>query len=81
MKQLSVESYSIGKIISMEIHISRLLRAEVEALAKEILGENQLKNRKMQNELAQVNKEIRRLKKQIKSLEDKKSNILKIIEE
>ena len=85
-QEIIIEAIKCGKLQYRRNHIHgnpylRLLRAEVEALAKEILGENQLKNRKMQNDLAQVNKEIRRLKKQIKSLEDKKSNISKIIEE
>ncbi|MDL1981078.1 MAG: hypothetical protein LWX02_06320 [Deltaproteobacteria bacterium] len=59
----------------------RLLRTEVESLAKELFGEDHLKNRKLQNELSQVNKEIRRLKKQMKTLEERKAGLLRSIVE
>jgi len=41
----------------------------VEVLAKEIFGQNHMQNMKRQNELSQINKELRKLKKQIKQLE------------
>jgi hypothetical protein len=59
----------------------RLLRNEVKALAKEIFGEDHLKKRKLKNDLSQANKEIKRLKKQIKTLEERKADLLKSIGE
>lgn len=59
----------------------RLLRTEVESLAKELFGDDHLKNRKLQNELSQVNKEIRKLKKQMKTLEERKAHLLRSIVE
>ena len=58
----------------------RLLRTEVESLAKEIFSEDHLMNRKLQNELSLVNKEIRRLKKRMKTLEERKAGLLKLLE-
>ena len=81
-----IEAIKCGKLQYRRNHIHgnpylRLLRIEVESLAKEIFGENYLKNRKMENELSRVNKEIRKLKKQIKTLEGRKADLLKSIEE
>ena len=81
-----IDAIKCGKLQYRQNHIHgnpyfRLLRTEVATLAKEIFGENHLNNRKMQNELSQVNKEIRRLKKQIKTLEDRKADLLKSIGE
>ncbi|MDP2646070.1 MAG: hypothetical protein Q8P24_14115 [Desulfobacterales bacterium] len=81
-----IEAIKCGKLQYRQNHIHgnpylRLLRTEVEALAKEIFGENHLKNRKMHNELSQVNKEIRRLKKLIKTLEDRKAILLESVGE
>jgi flagellar capping protein FliD len=59
----------------------RLLRSEVESLVNEKYGEDYLKTKKLKNELSQVNKEIRRLKKQLKSLEEKKLELLRNIGE
>ena len=58
-----------------------LLRSEVESLVNEKYGEDYLKTKKQKNELSQVNKEIRRLKKQLKSLEEKKLELLRNIGE
>jgi len=54
----------------------RLLRHEVESFVKEKYGKNYLKKEKTKNELSQVNKEIRILKRQLKSLEEKKLDLL-----
>jgi len=58
----------------------RLLRNEVESLVNEKYGNNYLKNKKLKNELAQVTKEINRLKKQLASLERKKAELLENID-
>ena len=57
----------------------RLLRNEVESLVNEKYGNNYLKNKKLKNKLAQVSKEINRLKKQLASLERKKAELLEKI--
>jgi predicted nuclease with TOPRIM domain len=50
----------------------RLLRKEVEALVREKHGKNYLKDR-LQTELSQINRELKRLKSQIARLEERKS--------
>jgi flagellar capping protein FliD len=57
----------------------RLLRNEIEALVNEKYGTNYLKNKKLKNELSQVTKEINKLKKQLASLERKKTELLENI--
>ena len=54
----------------------RLIRNEVESLVKKKYGKDYFKKKKLKNELSQVNKDMRRLKKQLKSLEDKKVELL-----
>ena len=58
----------------------RLLRNEVESLVNEKYGNNYLKNKKLKNKLAQVTKEINRLKKQLASFERKKAELLENID-
>ncbi len=81
-----IDAIKCGKLQYRQNHIHgnpyfRLLRTEVETLAKEIFGEDHLENMKLKNELSQVNKELRRLKKQMKTLEERKADLLKIIGE
>ncbi len=56
----------------------RLLRNEVESLAKELLGDDYLENQKFQNELSQIDREINSLKRKIKALEKKKTTLFEI---
>ena len=51
----------------------KLLRREVEALVIEIYGKNYLEKNKIDCELAKVNKELKRLKKQAFELEQKRA--------
>ena len=79
-----IDAIKCGKLQYRQNHIHgnpyfRLLRAEVESVAKELFGEDNLKNKKLKNELSQTNKEIRKLKKQLKILEEKKTDLLKSI--
>ncbi len=79
-----IDAIKCGKLQYRQNHIHgnpyfRLLRAEVESVAKELFGEDHLKDKKLQNELSQTNKEIRKLKKQLKIQEKKKSDLLKSI--
>ena len=57
----------------------RLIRGEVEALVGEKYGEKYLKNKKLKKELAQVNKELKRLKVELASLEQRKVELLENI--
>mgnify|MGYP000844650722 CR=1 FL=1 len=57
----------------------RLLRSEVEALVREKYGKDHLEKKKLKNELTQVNSRIRKLKAELKSLEQRKSELMKNI--
>lgn len=59
----------------------RLLRDEVEELAKELIGLEKLKHTQIQNELSQVNREINKLKRQLKVLEKRKTELSSLINE
>jgi len=59
----------------------RLLRNEVASLVNEKYGNNYLKNKKLENELSQVSKEINRLRKQLASLQRKEAELLENIDE
>ena len=54
----------------------RLIRSEVKALLNEKYGNDYLKKNKLKKKLAQTNKELRRLKSQMASLEQKKAELL-----
>ena len=54
----------------------RLLRREVEALVKSKHGESDLKAHRAKAELARVNRELKRLKTQIATLEKRKSELI-----
>jgi hypothetical protein len=59
----------------------RLVRSEVEALVDEEYGNNYLKRKKIKKELAQTNKELKRLKAQVASLEQRKTELLASLDE
>lgn len=50
----------------------KLIRSEVESLAREKFGADGVANKKAANELARINRELKRLKSQMASLEQKK---------
>ena len=54
----------------------RLLRREVETLVKKKHGEGYLKEQRTTAELAQINRELKRLKAQIAALENRKSKLM-----
>lgn len=58
----------------------RLLRHEVESLVVEIFGDKYLDEKKLKNELTQINKEEKSLKRQIVLLEKRKTELLTIID-
>jgi len=59
----------------------RLIRSEVEAFVDAKYGNNYLKKKKLKKELTQVNKELKRLKAEFISLEQRKVELLKEIGE
>jgi predicted nuclease with TOPRIM domain len=54
----------------------RLLRREVEALVEHDHGDNHLRERKAKTELAQVNRQLKRLKAEVAALEERKSQLI-----
>ena len=54
----------------------RLLRREIEVLVTKKYGKNYLKDRQAKTELAGINRNLRRLKRQIADLEKRKSKLL-----
>jgi len=54
----------------------RLLRREVEALVKKKHGEHYLRAQEAKTELARINRDLKRLRTQIASLEERKSKLM-----
>ena len=54
----------------------RLLRREVEALVKQTHGDDYLKERRAKTQLAQINRELKRLKTQAAALEAQKTKLI-----
>lgn len=54
----------------------RLLRREVEALVKKKHGEHYLREQEAKTELARINRDLKRLRTQIASLEERKSTLM-----
>lgn len=59
----------------------KLIRSEVEKVVEEIHGKNYLKISKLKNELKQVDKELRRIKAQTKTLKNRKEELQSILNE
>ena len=59
----------------------KLLRSEVEALVDEKYGANYLKKKKLKTELSQINKELKRSRAEVGSLEKRKAELLENIGE
>ncbi|PXF61354.1 MAG: hypothetical protein C4B59_05235 [Candidatus Methanogaster sp.] len=59
----------------------RLIRSEVEAFVDEKYGNEYLTKKKTRNELAQTNKELKKLKAQAASLEKRKTELIDILDE
>jgi hypothetical protein len=55
----------------------RLLRHEVEALVKEKSGQGHLQRKKLEKELADINKETRKLKARLKVLDRRRAELTK----
>jgi len=59
----------------------KLIRSEVEAFVDEKYGSNYLNEKKIKKELTQVNKELKMLKAQVISLEQRKAELLASLDE
>lgn len=55
----------------------RLLRHEVEAIVKEKSGQDHLHKKKLQKEMADLNKETRKLKTRLKAIERRRAELMK----
>ena len=81
-----VEGIRAGKLQYRENSIYgspflRLIRQEVKALVKEKYGNDYLKQKQLQKELAAVSKTLRELKSQTLSLEKRKAELLKLLDD
>jgi hypothetical protein len=59
----------------------RLLRREVEALARSSHGDRHVKRNQARAELARVNREIRRIRSELAALEERRSQLTATLEE
>ena len=59
----------------------KLVRSEVEAYVDGKYGSDYLKKKQIKTELAQTNKELKRLKAQVASLEQRKAELLSVLDE
>jgi len=59
----------------------RLLRHEVEALVREKGGQNHLHKKKLEKELADLNKEARKIKTRLKAIERRRAELMTELEE
>ena len=79
-----IEAIKAGKLQYRHNHIYgnpylRLLRREVEAYVEERYGSDHLKIAQLKHELALVNREIKRLKTQLKTLEQRKQELVGLL--
>jgi hypothetical protein len=81
-----VEAIRAGKLQYRENSIYgspflRLIRREVEALVAEKHGANYLKQKKIKTELAEIKRTLKALKTQTATLEERKAELLSLLEE
>lgn len=58
----------------------KLVRSEVEAYVDAKYGSDYLEKKKIKKELAQTNKELKRLKAQVASLEQRKTELISVLD-
>ena len=80
-QQEIVAAIQAGKLQFRENHIHgnpylRLLRHEVEALVQNMCGEDHLRKKKLQKELADINREARKLKTRLKAIERRRIELM-----
>jgi hypothetical protein len=81
-QQEIVAAIRAGKLQSRENSMHgnpwfRLLRQEVEALVSEKRGQDHLHKKKLQKEIADINKETRKLKARMAALERRRAELMK----
>jgi len=59
----------------------RLLRREVEDLARTLHGDRDVHEKQARAELARVNRELKRLRSQLAALEEKRAGLLSVLGE
>ena len=82
IQQDIIAAIRAGKLQYRENHIHgnpylRLLRHEVEALVRDKSGQDHLYKKKLQKELADINKEARKLKTRLKAIERRRTELMK----
>ncbi len=80
-QQEIIEAIREGNLQFRENHVHgnpylRLLRHEVEALVGDKSGQDHLHKKKLQKELADINKEARKLKTRLKTIELRRAELL-----
>jgi hypothetical protein len=80
-QQEIIEAIREGNLQFRENHVHgnpylRLLRHEVEALVGDKSGQDHLHKKKLQKELADINKEARKLKTRLKAIELRRAELL-----
>ncbi|MDA1052159.1 MAG: hypothetical protein O3C40_17005 [Planctomycetota bacterium] len=85
-QQEIIAAIRAGKLQYRENHIHgnpylRLLRDEVEALVKDKSGQDELRKKKLEKELTDLNKEARKLKTRLKAIERRRAELMKELEE
>ncbi len=80
-QQEIVDAIREGKLQFRENHIHgnpylRLLRQEVEALVSDKSGQDHLHKKKLQKELADINREARKLKTRLKAIERRRAELM-----
>ena len=82
-QQEIIQAINEGKLQYRKNHMHgnpylRLIREEVEGLVIEKYGEGYLRKKNLKKELAQVNSQLRKLKKETAALEKRKSELLDV---
>ena len=85
-QQEIIAAVRAGKLQYRENHIHgnpylRLLRHEVEALVRDKSGPDGLRKKKLQKELADINKEARKIKTRLKAIERRRAELMKELDE
>lgn len=85
-QQEIIAAIRAGKLQYRENHIHgnpylRLLRHEVEALVRDKSGQEGLRKKKLQKELADINKEARKLKTRLNAIERRRAELMKELDE
>ena len=85
-QQEIIAAIRAGKLQYRQNHIHgnpylRLLRNEVEALVRDNSGQDELRKKKLQKELADLKKEARKIKTRLNAIERRRAELMKELEE